>query len=364
MSDSDTEVIRRLEEFLRSKKFKVQQRYTVDGICIFLNVFSEETGDDLIVSIPSEYAMPVSDGIELVLFSDIDPEGDYTKMINKGPYQEMRINGLEDDGLYLDPSEVDRLMEQYQAIDIDSEKAETLKSNMCHFKKQLDRLKTCTNNIKYKLCILSDCCLCTITRLNTIECYAVKGCIPSEKLSKDLLISIDLESFHNKMETVHLDITKVYKNLYMVLNKAHDRQSSVIDSRLRQYIGVQESIKKTYAKKIKFEEAIETMEKDLRSLKLQELVLIKKIDNVRNQNDTHMSKTANKSFNLDHLNNEYTKLLELKDETVVWLSKMKKDFNDFLLVFDQVTFDNIILFSKASDNFIKIKVLPELKKYN
>ncbi len=363
MSDSDKEVIGRLEDFLHSKKFKIEQKYTVNNTCVFLKIFSEESGDDLILSIPPEYAMPVSGGIEIVFFSDIDPEGDYSKIIHKGPYQELKINGLEDDGLYLDPSEVDRIMEQYQAIDIDSEKVETLKSSMCQFKKQLERLKTCTNGIKYKLSILSEYCLCTITRLNTVECYAVKGCIPTDKMDKDLLISIDLESFYDKMDTVHLDITKVYKNLYMVLNKAHERQSSVIDSRLRQYVGVQESIKKTYAKKINFEKAINTLEKDLKNLKTEEISLVKKIDKVRNLNETHISKTVNKSFNLSHLMEEYNKLLELKDDTVILLSKMKKDFNDFVLRFDEVTFDNILLFNKASDNFIKIGVLEERKKF-
>lgn len=360
--ESDSSVINRLEDFLLSKFFKIEKKYTIDGRCAFVKVFSQQSGDDLVVSIPSEYSVPINDGVELILFSDVDTEVDYSKTNVIAPYQEMSINGLENDSVYLDPLEVDRLMEQYQAINIDSEKAETLKSYMSQFKKQLDRLKSCTNNIKYKLCIISECCLCVITKLNTVECYAVKSCIPNDKLEKDLLISIDLESFYDKMDTVHQDIERVYKNLYLVLNKAHERQSSVIDSRLRQYQGVQESIKKTYSQKSKYEDIIKKLENDLRVIKREEDKLIKKIESIRGIAETHMSKVANKSFNLDHLKKEYENLLNIKDEVVNNLAKLKKNYNNFVLDFDRVTFDNIILFKKASSNFISIGVIPEHKK--
>lgn len=109
-----------LSEYLISKKFNISNHYTVNSICSFLRVISDDTGDEFILSVGKNYNIQSYDGIELIPFTDT--ELIVVKIDTKNSYGEISSEGIEED-TYLDPIDVDRMMEQYQAIDLDSEKS-------------------------------------------------------------------------------------------------------------------------------------------------------------------------------------------------------------------------------------------------
>ena len=350
--------IENLTSYLKEKNFNISQLYSINGSCSFIRVVCGNTGDDLVVSIPFKYPMKTDKAIELVSFTDTEADDKITKTSNhKDGYNQINISGLEDDKMYLDPAEADKLLEQYQAIDIDQESTDTLKDNIVAYKRQLDRLKFCTNNIKYKLCIVSLSSFCTITRSNNVECFAIKKGKPAINENKDLCIIIDLENFYDKVDSIHTDISKVYKNLYDIMGRTHQRQSAIISSRLRQYQELPKTLSERYSKKEKYESSIKSLNEVLSRIKKQETDLVKEIEKANK-----ITSSISKSFTLKKLEDDYSKLLQFKDDSIKLLTEIKTEYNNFVLDFDYALFSSISLFNHMTSSFIKIGVLQDCKK--
>lgn len=355
--------IENLRTYLNEKNFNITQIYSINGSCSFIRVICSETGDDLVVSIPFKYPMKSDKAIELVQFIDTEIDDRFVGSKDvKESYNQININGMEDDKLYLDPAEADRLLEQYQAIDIDQESTDILKENIVAYKQQLDRLKFCTNNIKYKLCITTPSAFCTITRTNNIECFAVKKGRPKINEDKDLCITIDLENFYDKISNIHTDINRVYKNLYDIMGRAHQKQTTIISSRLRQYQTLSKNLTDKYAKKERYENSIKSLNNVLLKIKRQEVDLKKQISNISKEKDSSFSLSTNRSFTIKKLEDDYDKLLKFKDDSIKLLTEIKTEYNNFVLDFDYALFNSIRLFNHMTSNFIKIGVLADCKK--
>lgn len=359
----DSFSIENLTSYLDSKQFRIIQLYSINGSCSFIRVVCGDTGDDLVISIPFKYPMKSDKAIELVQFTDTEVDDRFVGSRDvKESYNEIKISGLEDDNLYLDPKEADRLLEQYQAIDIDSESTDTLKDNIVAYKRQLDRLKFCTNNIKYKLCIVTPSSFCTITRQNGIECFAVKRGRPQKNEDKDLCIVIDLENFYDKVDNIHSDITRVYKNLYDILGRAHLKQTTVLSARVRQYQQLSTTLIEKYKKKEKYEKSITSLNEVLSKIGKQESTLRKQLKELTNEKGGSLSLSTNKSFRIKSIEDDHDKLLKFKEDSIKLLTDIKSEYNNFVLDFDYSLFDSIRLFNQITSNFVKIGVIPECKK--
>jgi hypothetical protein len=354
--------VNNLTTFLNGKKFNIDKIYSINGSCSFIRVVCNVTGNDFIISIPSKYPMRInSNSTELIKFTDIDVNDNYhlDSKNTSGNYGEIKINGLEDDKLYLNPEEADKLLEQYQSIDIDSEKSDILKKNITNYKIQLDRLKFSTSGIKYKLCIVSNSSFCTITRINDIECYAIKRGIPENNENKDLCIIIDLENFYDKVDSIYNDINRVYNNLYEIMSKSHTTQTNLISSRIRQYSILPKSLIDKYKKKNKYEETIKSLNGVLLKIRGQEVHFKKQFS--IHQKESGLS-SSYKSFSIKKLEDDYEKLIKFREDSIKLLREIKYEYNNFLLNFDYSLFDSIKLFNKMTNNFIKLGVLPDCKK--
>ncbi len=352
-----------LSSLLLSKNYKIVNKYTLNNLYIFLKIFSIETGDNIIVSIPSSYPIYVNnddtDNIHLIEFTDIDENLNLDSNPSKSSnYSEIKISELEDDKLYLEPEEVDRLMSQYQEINLNTEQTDKLKKYIINYKQQLDRLKLCTKSIKYKFSIFTDFSFCVINRLNKIDCYTVKKSIPSDDTNKELCISIDIENFYENIDTLHNDIINVYKNLYNILGETHLKQHTILNSRLKQYQNISELLRKKYLKKTEYDTTIKKLEFINKQIKIKEQKLTRDLSKLNTDNIN----ITTKSFKRTRLEEDNLKLLEYKASTIKLLSKIKKEYNTFMLDFDFVLFDNIRLLNIVSNNFIKLGVLEDCKK--
>lgn len=349
-----------LRTYLTEKNFNITSIYSVDNYCCFIRVLCINTGDDIVISIPSKYRMTSDKSIELIKFTDTDIEDGLLKGNIIGEYNQIDIKGMEDDNLYLDPSDADKLLEQYQSIDIDHENAIILRENIVLIKQQLDRLKLCTNKIKYKLCIITPSIFCTITRSNDIDCFVVKRGKQTKTDQRELCVIIDLESFYDKIDSIHSDINRVYKNLYTIMGKAHRQQTSIITSRLNQYIDISKKLTSKYTKKEKYESVIRSLNDTLIKINRQEKDLIKQIKGINK--DGPLSEATSISFLSKKLDDDYKKLLVFKEDSIKLLSDIKSDYNNFVLDFDYALFDNNRLLHRVSTNFSKIGVIKDCKK--
>lgn len=360
----DSFSIENLTSYLDKMKFKINEIYSINGSCAFIKTLCVDTGDELVISIPFKYPMKViNKTIELVKFTDTDTDNIFVSSNdNKEVFNEIKIPEMEDDRLYLDPLEADRLLEQYQEIDIDSESCDVLKYNIISYKRQLDRLKVCTNSIKYKLCIITPSGFCTVTRKNNIKCFAVKKGKPTINENKDLCIVIDLENFYDKIDKIHTDTNKVYKHLYDIMGRAHNNQTSIVSARIRQYQNVSKNLIDKYKKKESYETSIGVINSVMARIKKRENDIIRKIESSKREKSGGLISSASKSFTVKRLEEDYDKLLQFKDDSIKLLTDTKTDYNNFILDFDYALSDTIRLFNQVTSNFVKIGVVTECKK--
>lgn len=356
MSDeSQISSLNNFSEYLISKNFSIADQYTTDGVCIFLRVFSGDTGDDFILSVGKNHNIRSSDGIELSPFTDTGYS--FTKINHKNSYGEINSEGIEED-TYLDPKEVDRMMEQYGEIDLDSEKAEILRENISKYKNQLERLKFCTNNIKYKLSIFTNSSLCIINRANSVECFAVKRSNPVVGEDKNLCIVIDIETFIDTIDSFTGDIKKIIKNLHNILATTQDKQSLTIISRIKKLQVATTPLVEKYSKKEKYQSSIDKLTFVLVKIKKQEKELLSRMKKLNVQNSsTTIEDTEIKSFTLKNIEGEYDKLMNFKNETVDLLYEIKSEYNNFLLNFDYALFDTLYLLNGIYGNLKTIGII-------
>ena len=306
--------------------------------------------------------MKTSVGIELVEFVDVDEK--YTKLSKNEPsneYKEINQIELEDDKLYLQPEEADKLLEQYQKIDLDYDSSVILKSNINLYKRQLERMKVCTNNIKYKLSILTLSSICFIDRFNTIKCYAVKKINPLRNEIKSMFLVIDLENFYDSVKNIHTDLNVIYNSMYSILNKAQKNHYTTIASRIRQYQSMIESIGKKYNKQKVYTASIKTLTGILSKISKQEKTILKRIQDteVNQKNNSHSlyGNTTSYSFQLKTLQDDLNQLVIYKNETTELLTEVKFEYNNFLLEFDSSLYENILLLNEVTLNFKKLETI-------
>lgn len=358
-------VLQRLENYLQPKNFVIIKTFSVDNLCAYILIRSNSNGDSLIISVPFKYSIPkVANSYELTQFSSGNAEERLIQTKDgESNYKNLSISGLEDDAQHLDPDEVDRLIDQYEAIDLDGEKIELLKDHISLCKRQLDRLKFCTSNIKYKLCILTDTCFGIINRSNIVETYILKKGIPSKNFSdKDIYFVLDLENFYEKSDTIHSDLSRVQSNLYTILGKAHQSQTSVISSHIRQYAQVESNLQSRYNKRDKYTAVIKQLISNLHSMQAEEKVLHKKIEHANKNKELSVAQDPSTTFQASKLQEDLTKIQQLQEGSITALAEIKNEYNNFVLEFDSILFDNIKLFNRITRNFAQVGITPLCKQ--
>lgn len=352
---SDLTSLNNLSEYLISKKFGISTQYSHDGVCIFLRIFNEDTGDDIMLYIDKKHNIRSHETVELVPFTDTDKI--VVKLDIKNSYGEINSEGIEEN-IYLDPEEVDRMLEQYQAIDLDSEKADVLRENINVYKNQLERLKFCTSNIKYKLSVVTDSSVCFINRSNTVECFAIKRCSPKMDENKNLCIVVDMETFFDIPDLITSDLKRVTKNLHDILHSAHNKQSSAISSRIKQLQTTHAPLVEKYNKKEKYQKSIDKLTVVVVKIRKQERDLLAKLKKLNAHSvSTNISDSEKRAFILKKTEDEYEKLMKFKKESIDLLSELKSEYNNFILNFDYALFDTLRLLNDINRNLNRIGVI-------
>jgi hypothetical protein len=359
--DSEVSSLNNLSEYLILKNFEIFEQYSIGGILVFLRVISEDSGDDFILSIGKSHNIRSNDAMELVSFTDT--ERIVLKMEGNNSYSHLESEGIEEN-LYMDPTDADRMMDQYHSIDLDSEKAGILRDNISVYKSQLERLKFCTNNIKYKLSVVSKSSFCYINRGNSVECFAVKRSNPKPEEDKNLCIVIDLESFIDSPESVSGDIKRVTKNLHTILGEAHEKQSVAITIRLNQIQKANIPLLEKYSKKERYQKSIDkltVLSVKIRKQEREVLSRVKRMKKEGNYDNYNLAERERNSFVLKNTEEELVKISAFKKEIINLLGEIKLEYNNFILNFDYALFDTLRLLNGINLNLTRIGVIKRRK---
>lgn len=357
--------LNKLEKLLSTKGFIIKKYFIIHGLCVYIEILSIINADFFMLYIPSKYEIKVENN-----------ENTYNV-----EYIELNENGnIPED--YAGETDNFDLEKNYDEIDIDFSKnekndlAEHLEENYNHpvclkdmnkddkknlqdVFRQLRRFKFCVQSIKYKLAIIFKNYLCCIRRDDSLECFSIKNY--STKENKRLMISMDLETFYTKLDTIAIDIKTVKNGIYKVLDKNQIKHSRNLTHMFEQNNNIISYSNTIYIKKEKYVEYILKLENMLEKLTISQKKVIEKLMILNEKysvpsliglhNDierTHM--TSKYESELDHINN-------VKEEILHTIITIKTKQENLMLKVDKILFDNSVMLDAIVQNMTSLQNL-------
>ena len=235
------------KEYLSAKKYFIMRQFVYESSVSFVKVYCESIGEPMLIYFPSKYTIkPEVGNIPITEIDDFElNESDLLSFYQQEEnaenesYNELEIDSLRD---------LDSFAEnQYKIIDIEGKRDHNVRSKIIKYSQQLNKFKNCTTKVKYKFAILNDDTLCVINRHNEVNCYRIKngkGIVPNiidektesiYRIDQDFYILMDISSFYDKIDQLPKDLLKLYKNFYTIINKAHTKQTALLEHRLKNY---------------------------------------------------------------------------------------------------------------------------------
>lgn len=347
----------KLQELLSSKGLSVNRFYTVNGLCVYVDVFCSSTFDSFMLYIPSKYDIKPSGRIDTFSMEYLDVRedgyipGDYGREPNdialEKAYDEIDITEENKGDM------VEYLEEHYNRPVALKNVSESDLTELRDVFRQLRRLKFCVQSLKYKLCISFKKYICCIRRDDTFEGYIVKG--GSDDNRRRFFVTIDLESLYSKLDTVAEDITTIRDGVYAVLDKNHLKHTKCLSRMMDSKIILADSSVDILRKKAAYAAYISKFKLLLEELAQNSESTSQKIYDLREGNS---SNTGIKGFHSDmergqkisKLDEELTRLNKLKKEVRANIAEVNAKYENIVLKVDKILFDNSVMLDAMLKN--------------
>ena len=219
--------------------------------------------------------------------------------------------------------------------------------------RQLKRLRFCVQNVKYKIAILYKNYLCAIKRDDSIECYVIRKY--SSKTCKKLFVTVDIELFYEKMDSLILNMSTIRKGLYHILDKNHFTHTRTLQKLLEEkgdFMGFSDA---AYAKKVDYEKYLKEAQEMLEAINLSEKSTMESIYEINEQyNNPNLKGLHNdiqKSHQLTKHNKDLSEIQKIKEDVVKTIFELKTKREDTMLSVDKIMFDNNVMVECVLRNF-------------
>ena len=353
----------KLEKLLSGRGLLPKKYFTIHGLIVYIEVLSISNADCFMLYIPSKYDIELSGGNDVYKMKYIDVTedghipGDYA-----GEPDAVDLGKDYDGDIDLSPgtSHPDiqgHLEEKYNhPVSLKSGK-DSESVQLREVFRQLRRLKLCTQNIKYKLAIAFGNYLCCIRRDDTYECFAIQG----TPLGSDrrLMVTIDLETLYEKIDTIFIDIKTVKDGVCRVLEKNQDKHVRNIQRLLDQKIKLMTFSDAMNEKKLKCSRALEKLEKLLADLDLAEKKNMTKLIDAEEKclgqaslKGVHVD--IERSNQISRFENEMSRINSIKQELIRNILIARTRHENITLCADNIVFDNIVMIDAVLKNFVKL----------
>ncbi len=355
--------LKKLKRLLGSKGLLPKRYFTISGLCVYIEVLVIENADIFFLYIPSKYNIKAPNDSYTYKIKAINVQEDGTIAGNYGG----DLNNIE-------------LEKRYEEVDIDIKPGtrthEHLENQLVHnynhplsledvskkdmkqlreVFRQLKRLRLCTQSLQYKICIIFKTYLCCIRRDDTFEGFTIKGTFGND--DRKMFVSIDLESFYNKMGTISVDVKTVREGVYRVLDKNHVKHTRNLQKILDHRDAFINSSEFIGNKKIMYTTYLTELETMLETLLTSERNTIEKISNINNRYNSDVSiKGLHTDIEKTHLLSKYEKKLTsinvIKEDIIHNILMVKGKLENLSLNVDKVCFDNIVMLDAILRNFV------------
>lgn len=337
----------KLKAFLASKKFFITRQFVSGESVIYIKVYCESVGENILVYFPSKYnilpeigTIPITD-INSYELTDSDLLSVYKKEEEDmaGQYKELQLDELKDVRSFTE--------DNYKPIDIEGSITD-IRKKIVRYNAQLNKFKIFTSKLKYKFSIITNNILCSINRHNDIDSYIIKngrGLVPNiidvktetvEKIEHELYIVIDLPSFYEKLTYISTDLIKLYKSFYSSLTSTHTKQTAIVQTKFKNYQQIVLKMSTLYDQKSKYLTLLDSLTTSLEKTLQKETQLNESISILNKDESTTSTLTSdkNKSFKINKYEQDLSKLQTIKKKTVDMLQELKRKMHSFLVSFD------------------------------
>ena len=347
---------RKLKKLLEHNNFIIISILMIDNTVIYIELLSIASADTFLLYIPSKYEIKITDDVQEQKYELVYVEIDE---LDKNPVNEPDNGQLE--SLY---NEID--IENPKLSDNIEEKLEenykkeitlvntTQDTKICKdIYRQLNRLKFCTQSLKYKLGIKYSNFLCCIKRDDTIQCYDIKNF--KGVLNRKIYVIVDLETLYDKNEIVKVDIKTIRDGIYKLLNRNQISNTNTMLKLLKEKNNVSDISDTIYAKKIEIENYLNQLEILLNNTNLAEAENRRKHSEFKNNYSNEsgykgLHSDIEKSHGDSKYNKEHEKIIKVKDEIIKNILTLKSKQEDIFLFLDKVLFDNTIMMDSIIKN--------------
>lgn len=358
----------KLEKLLSLKGFIASKFFVMDGICMYIEVLSIINAEIFLMYIPSKYKFRVdkesSTTSYKIKYIDLDETdnivdnyaGELDENTIENTYKEVDIN--------MSPSikggDIGQQLEENYKRHI------TLKDILTEdFKevrdivRQLKRLKFCVQNVKYKIAILYKNYLCSIKRDDSIECYSIRKY--DWKKSKKLFITVDLELFYEKIDSLILNMAIIRKGIYHILDKNHFTHNRTFQQLLEDKNNIINFSESTYIKKKEYEKYLKEAQEMLEAINTTEKHTLEKIYEINEQYNNINLKGLHNDIEKSHIitkyNNKLQEVQKIKEDIVKTIFELKTKRENNMLNVDKIMFDNNVMLECVMRNFSELSKL-------
>lgn len=361
--------ISKLEKLLTGKGLIPKKFFVIDGLVIYMEVLDIRNADSFMLYIPSKYEFSISCD---------------TSNVYKVKYMDINEDGCIPEDYGGEPDNFD-IEKQYGEIEIDNSPVKNCRSDMAEYLeenynhpvslkninkddnrqlrevfRQLRRLKFCVQNLKYKLCIIFKDYLFCIRRDDTFEGFIINNLRGSPE--RKLMVSLDLETLYEKIESVSIDIKTVREGVYHILEKNQGKHIRNLQKMLEQKNSLTTFSDMVMKKKSQYIVYLNKLEELLNSLGKAEKKNIEKLLEIeeRYRNEASLKGLHTDIEKTQQISKYETKLHEInvvKQDLIRNILIVKAKYEDLALKVDKICFDNTVMIDAIIKNFV---VLGEL----
>jgi hypothetical protein len=356
----------KLEKLLTRKGLIPKKFFIMHGFIVYIEVLSIENADSFMLYIPSKYeiAIGLGDDVFKVKYIDVTEDGhipgDYAgEPDNFDLDKEYECDDIDlSPGLRSKGNLADHLEEKYNhPVSLkDNNKSDDIKQLREVFR-QLRRLKFCTQSLKYKIAITFNNYLCCIRRDDTYECFFIHNFGGSS--DKKLMITIDLETLYEKIDSVSIDIKTIREGIYRVLDKNQGKHIQNIHKLLEQKTVLTKFSNIVLRKKEQYSTYLKSLEQLLIDLTRAEKKIIDKLLEIEDKYSGQASlkglhSDIEKTHQIGKYETELSRINSIKQELIRNILIVKSKHENLSLRVDNIVFDNIIMIDAILKNFVKL----------
>ena len=348
----------KLEKLLSLKGFVPNKYFIMHGSCVYIEIVSISNADIFLLYIPSKYTFRVKspNGVYKIKYMDIKNDRDNTADDYAGdPDEDDLENKYEEIEVNVSPMIKDKNIESHleerynrkiSLKDVSREDTKELKNIL----RQLRRFRFCVQTVKYKIAIIYKNYLCSIKRDNELECYSIKR-YPSQNTRK-LYVTVDLELFYNKMDSLMLNMRTIRKGLYHILDKNQFNHTRTLKRLLEEKSDIIKFSDRAYRKKQEYEKYLKDLQTMLESVNESEKKLVTQLYEAEERHGAPgLQNDINKTHQTDSINAEIEKISQVKQDIVKNIFKIQNKKENTILFIDKIMFDNTVMLECILRNF-------------